>query len=76
MPSGTVISFNDISGEGLIEPDDGSGKVFVSYKEVKQKGYKILDEGQRVNYQKIKGLTGRTFAKNVISGQFKLKLPK
>jgi cold shock protein len=65
MLSGTVIFFNDIIGEGLIEPDDNSGKIFISYKEIPRTGYRILNEGQRVKYQ-ITKVKGRFYAENVI----------
>jgi cold shock protein len=51
MPSGKVCSFNEIIGCGYIEPDDGSERVAVSYRDIKKQGYKILHEGQLVDYQ-------------------------
>jgi|WetSurMetagenome_2_1015567.scaffolds.fasta_scaffold471226_2 cold shock protein len=66
MPTGTVIIFNDINGEGFIEPDDFSGKIFVSYSEIQNTGYKILTEGQRVTYEVTMTSKGKTCASNVI----------
>jgi len=69
MPIGTVKAFNDIIGEGFIEPDDGSGKIFVSYREINKNGYKILTEGQRVTYEVIKTSKGTIYAINVLLAQ-------
>ena len=66
MHLGTVKAFNDIIGEGFIESDDGSEKIFVSYREIIKTGYKILTEGQRVQYEVFKDTKGRIYAKNVI----------
>jgi cold shock CspA family protein len=66
MPIGTVLSFNDILGEGVIESDTDSTKIFVSYREIKKTGYKILTEGQHVKFEIFKGKKGRIYAKNVI----------
>jgi CspA family cold shock protein len=51
MPSGTVVLFDYIHGTGFIEPDDGSERVKVRYREIDREGYKILHEGQRVRYE-------------------------
>lgn len=66
MPSGTVCTFNDINGNGLILPDNGSERIHVSYREIKEHGYKILHEGQRVTYEVIKMKNGLNKAINVI----------
>jgi CspA family cold shock protein len=69
MDLGKVKMFNDIMGEGVIEPEDNSEKIFVSYREIQKKGYKILDEGQRVKYEVIKTPKGKKYAKNVKSAE-------
>jgi len=51
MPAGTVVLFDYIHGTGFIEPDDGSERVKVLYREINSQGYKILHEGQRVRYE-------------------------
>ena len=51
MHSGTVRLFNDIIGNGFIDPDDGSPSVKVSYRSIVNVGYKILYEGQRVTFE-------------------------
>ena len=65
MSTGNVIQFNDIIGNGFILPDDGSGKIFVSYREIKKNGYKILNEGQKVQFQINKANNGCLCAVNV-----------
>lgn len=54
MHTGTVCLYNDIIGNGFITPDDGTGKIHVSYKSIKKSGYKILHEGQRVRYELLR----------------------
>jgi CspA family cold shock protein len=54
MPRGKILIFNDISGKGIIEPDDSSIRINISYRNIKGKGYKILHEGQRIRYEIIK----------------------
>jgi cold shock CspA family protein len=60
MPSGTVCAYNDILGNGLIKLDEDSGIVKVSYRSIidKQGGYKILNEGQRVEFEIIRTKKG------------------
>jgi cold shock protein len=67
MPSGTVCTFNDINGSGFILPDIGSERIHVSYREIKEQGYKILHEGQRVIYDVKKMKNGLNTAINVKS---------
>jgi CspA family cold shock protein len=50
MPTGTVRLFNDILGNGFIDPDDGSPSLRVSYRSIENAGYKILCEGQAVTF--------------------------
>jgi CspA family cold shock protein len=70
MPSGTVVLFDYIHGTGFIEPDDGSERVKVCYREIDREGYKILHEGQRVEYECALTRNG-PIAKNVIPGRQK-----
>lgn len=51
MPTGTVRLFNDILGNGFIDPDDGSPSLRVSYRSIPKAGYKILCEGQAVRFE-------------------------
>jgi cold shock CspA family protein len=65
MLRGTVRSFNDISGKGFIQTD-GDYRIFhVSYREIKKKGYRLLDEGQKVQFNAFKTENGDYLAKNV-----------
>lgn len=59
MLSGTVCFYNDINGNGFIQPDENLGIVKVSYQSIiKKQGYKILHEGQRVVFEVIKTKKG------------------
>ena len=48
---GTVKWFNPTKGFGFIVPDDGGSDVFVHVSEVEKAGLKVLDEGQKVNFE-------------------------
>ena len=65
--TGTVQFFNEITGEGYIEPDTGPRKIFVSYREIKKDGYKTLIEGQKVRFHLFKTPKGTIYATDVIS---------
>lgn len=59
MPFGTVCFYNDINGNGFIKQDENLGMIRVSYKNIINKqGYKILHEGQRVEFEVIKTKKG------------------
>jgi CspA family cold shock protein len=59
MSNGTVKWFNTTKGYGFIQPEDGSGDVFVHVSAVEKAGLRGLNEGQRVEYdlQKERGKT-------------------
>ncbi|MFN3976910.1 MAG: cold-shock protein [Aquificaceae bacterium] len=65
MPlTGTVKWFSKEKGYGFITRDDNGGDVFVHYSAIQQRGFKTLQQGQRVEFdveQDTKGLR----AKNV-----------
>jgi cold shock protein len=65
MLKGIVIFFNDIIGKGYIKPDNCDQKVFVSYDEIKKSGYKILNEGQKVQFELKSNGKGKFTAINV-----------
>ena len=47
---GTVKWFNDQKGYGFIQPEDGSGDVFVHISAVEGAGMRTLREGQKVSF--------------------------
>jgi len=58
MQYGTVKWFNDAKGFGFIAPEDGSADVFVHYSAISSKGFRSLQEGQRVSYDVVQGPKG------------------
>lgn len=52
MNSGTVKWFNSEKGYGFITCDDGSDDVFVHFSSIMIDGYKSLNEGQAVTFDK------------------------
>lgn len=62
--TGTVKWFSKEKGYGFITRDDNKGDVFVHFSAIQQRGFKTLEQGQRVEFeieQDAKGLR----AKNV-----------
>ncbi len=58
MQYGTVKWFNDAKGFGFISPEDGSADVFVHFSAIDAKGFRSLQEGQRVSYEVHPGREG------------------
>ncbi|WP_138413956.1 cold-shock protein [Sinomonas gamaensis] len=58
MATGTVKWFNSEKGYGFIAPDDGSADLFAHYSEIDGRGFKSLDEGQKVEYEVGQGQKG------------------
>jgi len=58
MPYGTVKWFNDAKGFGFIAPEDGSADVFAHHSAINSKGFRSLQEGQRVSYELTQGPKG------------------
>lgn len=54
---GSVKWFNAQKGYGFIEVDDGKD-VFVHYSEVQGDGFKVLEEGQKVEFDIVEGTRG------------------
>ena len=48
MAEGTVKWFNSEKGFGFLAPDGGGADVFVHYSAIQSRGFRTLDEGQRV----------------------------
>ncbi len=65
MSFGTVKWFNDAKGFGFIAPEDGSADVFVHYSAIAAKGFRSLQEGQRVSFEVVQGPKGSQ-ASNVV----------
>lgn len=63
--TGTVKWFNDAKGFGFIAPEDGSADVFVHYSAISAKGFRSLQEGQRVSFEVVQGPKGSQ-ASNVV----------
>jgi CspA family cold shock protein len=48
---GRVKWFDSRKGYGFIEPEDGTGDVFVHFTDIVGEGYRALDEGERVRFE-------------------------
>jgi CspA family cold shock protein len=64
MATGTVKWFNGTKGFGFIQPDEGSGDVFVHISAVQAAGLHGLNEGQKVSYE-IVNERGKSSAGNL-----------
>lgn len=58
MMQGTVKWFNNEKGFGFIVPDDQSGDIFVHYSDIEGRGFRSLEEGQRVEFETGSGSKG------------------
>jgi cold shock protein len=62
MATGTVKWFNDAKGFGFITPDDGGEDLFAHFSEIQSKGFKSLQEGQKVSFEVKQGPKGKQAA--------------
>ncbi|MDQ1512434.1 MAG: cold shock protein [Microbacteriaceae bacterium] len=58
MPNGTVKWFNGEKGFGFIAPDEGGPDVFAHYSAIDGRGFRSLEENQRVSYEVQQGQKG------------------
>ena len=63
--SGIVSLFNDIHGNGMIEPGDGSERIKFSYKDIIQKGFRLPSEGQHVDFEIVRTINGLRMTRNI-----------
>ena len=61
--TGTVKWFNSEKGFGFIAPDDGSADLFGHQTEIDVRGFRSLDEGQKVSFDTKEGNKGLQAAK-------------
>jgi len=64
MADGKVKWFNESKGYGFIEQDNGKD-IFVHYSAIQGKGFKTLQEGDRVSFNVVDGAKGPA-ADNVV----------
>lgn len=58
MLNGTVKWFNSAKGFGFITPAEGGDEVFAHFSAIQMDGYKLLNEGQEVEYEVEDGPRG------------------
>ena len=65
MNTGTVKWFDAAQGYGFIAPEGGGADAFVHISAVERAGYDSLSEGQRVQYEIVRGNNGKSSAENL-----------
>jgi len=65
MTIGTVKWFNTVKGFGFIQPDGGGNDAFVHISAVERAGMSSLAEGQRVEYELVRGKNGKMAAEDL-----------
>lgn len=65
MNTGTVKWFNPVKGYGFIEPEQGGSDAFVHISAVERAGLDSLQEGQKIEYELVRGQNGKSAAENL-----------
>ena len=65
MNTGTVKWFNGTKGYGFIQPENGGTDVFVHISAVERAGMGSLNEGDRIEYEVVRGQNGKTSAEQL-----------
>jgi len=65
MATGTVKWFNDAKGFGFITVDESTDECFVHHSNIQGSGFKSLAEGDRVQFDSVRGQKGPA-AENVV----------
>jgi CspA family cold shock protein len=65
MPTGTVKWFNAAKGYGFVTPDAGGPDAFVHVSAVERAGLGELREGDRVQYNLVRGNNGKSSAEDL-----------
>ena len=65
MNTGTVKWFNAAKGFGFIQPENGGADAFVHISSVERAGLDNLNEGDRVEYELVRGQNGKSSAENL-----------
>ena len=65
MPQGTVKWFSNQKGYGFITPEGSGNDVFVHHTAIQGEGFKTLNEGDRVEFEVVRGPKGEQAA-NVV----------
>jgi len=55
---GTVKWFNGQKGYGFITPDDGGDDLFIHHSNIHMEGFRVLQDGQKVEFETGEGRKG------------------
>jgi CspA family cold shock protein len=65
LQTGVVKWFNATKGYGFIQPDNGGPDAFVHISAVERSGIGELREGDRVQFELVRGNNGKSSAENL-----------